>query len=225
VQATLYALPYDLQGAFEPIALIASQPYLIVARRTLPASDLRGLIEWLKKVRASAGTQGYGGSSQIGGVFFQNATGTAFQFVPYRGGAPAIQAMMAGQIDLMIAALADSSEQVRAGNVKAYAVTGKSRLVIMPDIPTVDEAGLPGFYFSNWFGFWAPARTTKDIIARLNAASVDALSDPAVRRRLSELGLDIFPRDQQTPAALAALQKAEIEKWWPIIKAANIKGE
>jgi tripartite-type tricarboxylate transporter receptor subunit TctC len=221
----LYALPYDLQRAFEPIALIAGQPYLIVARKTLPATDLRGLIEWLKKNKASAGTQGFGGSSQIGGVFFQNATDTTFQFVPYRGGAPAVQAMMAGQIDLMIAALADSSEQVRAGNVKAYAVTGQSRLVIMPDIPTVDEAGLPGFYFSNWFGFWAPARTTKDIIAKLNAASVDALSDPAVRRRLSELGLDIFPREQQTPEALAALQKAEIAKWWPIIKAANIKGE
>jgi len=223
----LYALPYDVRGDFEPISLVASQPYLIVTRKSMPAGDLKGLIGWLKENpdKASAGTQGVGGSSQIGGVFFQNATGTSFRFIPYRGAAPAIQDMVAGQIDFMVAAMADALEQVRAGNIKAYAITGKRRLTVTGDIPTVDEAGLPGFYFSNWFGFWAPARTQKGIIAKLNSAVVDTLGDPAVRRRLGDLGQEIFPKDQQTPEALATLQKAEIEKWWPIIKAANIKGE
>src|SRR5205823_5896218 len=147
----------------------------------------------------------------IGGVFFQNATRTTFRFIPYRGGAPAIQDMVAGQIDFMVASMADALEQVRAGNIKAYAVTANSRLAATADTPTVDEAGLPEFYFSNWFGFWVPARTPKDIIVRLNGAIVDTLADPAVRRRLADLGQEIFPRDQQTPEALRALQKAEID--------------
>jgi tripartite-type tricarboxylate transporter receptor subunit TctC len=223
----IYTPTYDLLMDFEPVSLVASQPYLIVARKTMAAGDLKGLIAWLKENqdRASAGTQGVGGSSHIGGAFFQSATGTRFQFVPYRGGAPAIQDLVAGQIDLMVAALGDCLEQVRAGNIRAYAVTAAGRLAATPDVPTVDEAGLPGFYFSNWFAFWAPARSPKSNIAKLNAAIVEALSDSRVRARLADLGQEIFPREQQTPEALAAFHKAEIEKWWPIIKAAGIKAQ
>jgi tripartite-type tricarboxylate transporter receptor subunit TctC len=223
----LYALSYDLLNDFNPVSLITTTPYLIVTRKTMPANDLKGLIAWLNANadKATAGTQGVGASSHIGGAFFQKATGTRFQFVPYRGAAPAVQDLVAGQIDFMVSAIPDCLEQVRAGNIKAYAVTAKTRLPATPDVPTVDEAGLPGFYFSAWFGFWAPARTPNSIVAKLNSAIVEALTDPRVRTRLVDLGQDIFPHDQQTPEALGALQKAEIEKWWPIIKAANIKGE
>jgi tripartite-type tricarboxylate transporter receptor subunit TctC len=223
----LYALSYDVLNDFEPISLVTTQPYLIVAKKAMPASDLKGFIAWLSANpdKASAATQGLGGASHIGGVSFQSATGTRFAFVPYRGGAPAIQDLVAGHIDLMIASSGDCLEQVRAGGIKAYAVAAKSRLAAAPDIPTVDEAGLPGFYFSGWMGLWVPARAPKDIIAKLNAAAVDALASPTVRARLAGIGQEIFPPEQQTPQALAAFQKAEIEKWWPIIKAAGIKAE
>ena len=223
----VYALPFDLVKDFEPVALITFQPYMIVAKRSMPGDDLKSLIAWLRANpgKALAGTQGAGGSSQIGGVFFQNATGTRLQFVPYRGGAPAILDLVAGQIDLMIAALGDALVQVRAGNIKAYAVMTKGRLAVTPDVPTVDEAGLPGTYFSGWFGLWAPARTPKNIIVRLNAAVTDALADPTVKARLADIGQEVYPREQQTADALRALQKSEIEKWWPIINAANNKGE
>ena len=227
MNGALYALPYNLVDDFEPITLVTVQPYMVVARKTMPGDDLKGLIAWLRANpgKASAGTQGAGGSSQIGGVFFQNATSTRFQFVPYRGGAPAIQDLVGGQIDLMIAAAGDASAQVRAGTIKAYAVMANRRLAVVPNVPTVDEAGLTGAYYSGWFGIWAPARTPKDIVAKLNAAVRDALSDPGVAVRLAEIGQEIFLRSEQTPEALSALQKAEIEKWWPIIKAANIKVE
>ena len=227
MNGALYALPYNLVDDFEPITLVTVQPYMVVARKTMPGDDLKGLIAWLRANpgKASAGTQGAGGSSQIGGVFFQNATSTRFQFVPYRGGAPAIQDLVGGQIDLMIAAAGDASAQVRAGTIKAYAVMANRRLAVVPNVPTVDEAGLTGAYYSGWFGIWAPARTPKDIVAKLNAAVRDALSDPGVATRLTEIGQEIFLRSEQTPEALSALQKAEIEKWWPIIKAANIKVE
>jgi len=223
----LYALPYDVINDFVPISPLTSQPYLIVAKRNFAARDLKGFIAWLKANpdRASAGTQGLGGASQVAGVFFQKATGTRFQFVPYRGGGPAVQDLIAGQIDLMIASTGDALEQARAGNIAAYAVTAKTRLAAAPDIPTVDEAGLPGFYFSIWLGLWAPLHTPKDIIVTINSATVDTLTDQTVRARLAALGQEIFPPDQLTPEALRVLQKREIEKWWPIIKAANIKGE
>jgi tripartite-type tricarboxylate transporter receptor subunit TctC len=166
-----------------------------------------------------------GGIEHIGGLLFQTFTGTRFQFVPYRGAVPAMQDLVAGQIDLIIANLTTSLPQVRDGNIKAFAVTAKTRSAAAPDIPTADEAGLPGFYVTTWLGLWAPKGTPKDVIAKLNSAAVTAFADPSVRPRLTDLGMEIFPRDQQTPEALGIFQKAEIEKWWPIIKAANIRGE
>jgi tripartite-type tricarboxylate transporter receptor subunit TctC len=224
--ATFAALQYDVVSDFEPVALIATTPFLLLARKTMPGDDLKGLIAWLKSNpdRASMGI-GTAGSGHIAGVFFQKQTGTRFGFVPYRGGAPTLQDVVAGQIDLAILDPTTSLTQVRAGLVKAYAVLAKVRLAAAPDIPTVDEAGLPEFYASLWHGLWVPKRTPPTIITKLNAAVVGALADPGVRARLADLGQEIFPRDQQTPEALRAFQKAEIEKWWPIIKAAGIRAQ
>jgi tripartite-type tricarboxylate transporter receptor subunit TctC len=173
--------------------------------------------------KASAGTGGVGGISHVGGLFFQKETGTRFQFVPYRGSNLAQQDLVAGQIDLLFDQAVSALANVRAGKIRAHAVTAKTRLDSAPDIPTVDEAGLPGFYMSVWNALWVPKNTPKEVIIKLNAAAVDAMADPAVRKRLDELGLEIPPRDRQTPEALGAFHKAEIAKWWPIIKAANIK--
>jgi tripartite-type tricarboxylate transporter receptor subunit TctC len=225
VNGAVYPLTYDLLKDFEPISLIATNSYLIVAKNAVPASDLKGFIAWLKANpdKASEGTAGAGSPQHVGGVFFQNATGTRFQFVPYRGAAPAMQALVAGDIDMIIDDPTSSLPQVRAGRIKAFAVTAKTRLAAAPDIPTVDEAGLPGFHFSRWHALWAPKGTPKEVIARLNSAASVALADPLVRSRLADLGQEIFPRAQQTPQALGAHHKAEIEKWWPLIKAAGIK--
>ncbi len=227
LNGAIYALQYDVLNDFEPVSLITTQPVLIVAKKSMPANDLKELIAWLQANpdKAAQGTAGAGSVLHIAGVFFQRETGTRFQFVPYRGAAPAIQDLLAGQIDLIFDLAADSLPQVRAGTIKAYAVTAKNRLAAAPNIPTVDEAGLPGFYVSNWQAFWVPKGTPKGVIGKLNSAVVDALADPAVRQRLADLGQDFLPIEEQTPEALGALQKAEIEKWWPIIKAANIKAE
>jgi tripartite-type tricarboxylate transporter receptor subunit TctC len=216
-----FPLPYDLLNDFEPVSLLVSNPLLIVARKTMAAKDLRELIAWLKANpdKASEGTTGPGGLSQVAGIYFQKETGTRFQLVPYRGAAPMMQDLLAGRIDLMFDFVANSLPQVLSGTIKAYAVTAPSRLPAAPDIPTVDEAGLPGFYVTAWEGVWAPKGTPKDVIGKLNAAIVAALADSSVRRQLADLGQDIYPRDQQTPEALGALQRAEIKKWWPIIKA------
>jgi tripartite-type tricarboxylate transporter receptor subunit TctC len=227
VRGATYALPYDLLNDLEPVALLSTGPFVLTARKTMPANDLKGLIAWLKANpdKATLGHAGTGGLAHIAGVFFQRETGTRFGFVPYRGIAPAIQDLVAGQIDMAISDPVASLPQVRAGTIKAYGVTAKTRLTSAPDIPTLHEAGLPGFDISQWHGLWLPKGTPKSIIAKLNAAVMNALADPAVRARLADLGQEIFPRDRQTPEALGAFQKAEIEKWWPIIKAANIKGE
>jgi tripartite-type tricarboxylate transporter receptor subunit TctC len=226
VNAAIYALQYDVLNDFEPIALLTNNSSLIVAKKTMPAHDLKGLIAWLKANpdTASAGTAGVGSPQHVFGVLFQNATGTRFQFVHYRGGAPATQDLVGGQIDIMVADQVTTLPQVRTGNIKAYAVTGRNRLAAAPDVPTADEAGLPGFYTSVWNAIRAPKGTPKHIVAKLNAAIADGLSDPAVRQRLADLGQHVVPREQQTPDALAIFHKAEAEKWWPIIKAANIKG-
>jgi tripartite-type tricarboxylate transporter receptor subunit TctC len=227
LNAAIFTLPYDPLADFEPVSLVATQPLLIIARKEMQANSLTEFIAWLKANpdKATQGTAGTGGASHVAGVFFQNTTGTRFRPVPYRGSAPAMQDLLAGQIDLMVDLAASAAPQVRAGTVKAYAVTSKARLAAAPDVPTVDEAGLPGFYVQSWHAIWVPKGTPKDIVAKLNAAAVAAMADPAVRARLARVGQDIFPSEQQTPEALGAYQKAEIEKWWPIIKAANIKAE
>jgi len=222
-----YTVQYDVLKDLEPVALLASNPQLIISRTGVPASDLKGLIAWLKAApdKASAGTAGVGSISHVAGVFFQKETGTRFQFVPYRGVNLAQQDLIGGQIDLLFDQVPSALPNVRAGKIRAYAVTAKTRLDSAPEIPTVDEAGLPGLYMSVWSALWVPKGTPKEVIAKLNAAAVESLADPLVRKRLGEIGVDIPPRDQQTPEALGALHKAEVEKWWPLIKAANIKAE
>jgi tripartite-type tricarboxylate transporter receptor subunit TctC len=221
-----YALSYDVLGDFAPIALISSNPLLIVTNKEVPAANLKELIAWIK-ANPTGVSLGVGSMiHRVSGAYFESLTGTRFTFVPYRGAAPAMQDMMSGRTQLMFDQAANSLPLVRAGSTRSYAVTSATRMAAAPDIPTVDEAGLPGFYISSWNGLWAPKGTPGNVIARINAAVGEALADPAVRRRLmDDLGQDIPPRDQQAPEALYALQKAEIEKWWPLIKSANIRPE
>jgi tripartite-type tricarboxylate transporter receptor subunit TctC len=224
----VYALPYNVLNDFEPVALIAGSTLMISAKKAMPANDLTQLITWLRQNpdKASQGTNGPGSVMHLAGVLFQRETGTRFAFVPYRGGGPAVQSMLTGDIDLYIGLPADILPHARSRNIKVYALAARTRLAAAPDIPTVDEAGLPGLYVSAWFGLWAPKATPRDVIAKLNAAVVKALADQGVRQKLmSGLNLEVPPPEQQTPAALATFQRAEIDKWWPIIKAANIKGE
>jgi tripartite-type tricarboxylate transporter receptor subunit TctC len=221
----LYGLDYDVVNDFAPISLLVESPLLIVASKATPASNLEELVGWIRQNPDKSSWAVPGSGSHVASVFFQKETGTRFRLVPYRGAGPAIQDLAAGRIDMAMLNIGPVLPQVRAGAIKAYAVTAKSRLAAAPDIPTVDEAGFPGLYSSVWFGFWAPAKTPQEVIAKLNAATVEALADAAVRSRLRDLAQEILPRDQQTPEALATLQKSEIAKWWPIIKAAGIKGE
>jgi tripartite-type tricarboxylate transporter receptor subunit TctC len=227
VNGAIYELPYHVFNDFEPVSLIATNPQIIVARKGVPANDLKELIAWLKanSAKATQGTAGHGSGSHVSGIFLQHLTGTRFQFVPYRGAGPAMQDLIAGQIDMMIDQAGNSLPQVRAGTVKAYAVTDKVRLTAAPEIPTAAEAGIAGLEISIWHALWMPKDTPKEIIAKLNAAVVDALADAGVRKKLGDLGQEIPTREQQNPGTLAAYHKAEIEKWWPVLKAANIKGE
>ena len=227
VNGAIYPLPYDLLRDLEPIVLLPSNPMIVVSKNAVPAKNLNEFVGWIKanEGKVSAGTAGAGSATHVAGVYFQNVTGTRFQFVPYRGTGPALQDLVAGQIDFIVDQASNSLQHVRDGKIRAYAVTAGARLPSAPDIPTVAEAGLPSLDISVWYGLWAPKGTPKEIIAKLNAAAVQALSEPAVRQRFAELGLDMPPRDRLTPEALAAYQKAEIEKWWPVIKGANIKTE
>jgi tripartite-type tricarboxylate transporter receptor subunit TctC len=223
----LYKLQFDLLTDLDPIILIGSEPLLIVGKKSLPADDLSGLIAWLRANpdKASVGIAGVGATGHLTGISFQKATGTKFQFVPYRGNGPAMQDLLAEQIDFMIEPSSNFKALLGAGSVKPFAVTGRTRLPSSPDIPTADEAGLPGFFASLWYGLWVPKGTPKNIIAKLNATMVQVLADASVKQRLGELGIEITPLAQQSPEALLAFQKAEAERWWPIIKAANLKVE
>jgi tripartite-type tricarboxylate transporter receptor subunit TctC len=223
----IYPLQYDMLTDLDPVVLLPSNPMVMVSRNSLPAKSLQELLAWLKANpdKATAGTAGAGSGSHIGGVYLQNLTGLRLQFVPYRGTAPALTDLVAGQIDIIVDQASNSMQQIRTGNIRAYAITDRKRLSAAPDIPTVDEAGLPGFYMTLWNGLWVPKGTPKEAVNRLNAAVVEALADPAVKSRLVDLGLEIPERDQLTPDALSAWHKAEAGKWWPIIKAANIKPE
>jgi tripartite-type tricarboxylate transporter receptor subunit TctC len=223
----IYKLGYDLVTDLEPVVLLPSNPMIVVSKNAVPAKSLKELIEWLKArpAPATAGTAGAGSGSHIAGLYFENVTGLKLQYVPYRGTAPAMNDLIAGQIDLIVDQTSNSIAQVRAGNIRAYAVTADKRLEQAPDVPTTDEAGLPGFHMTLWSGLWVPKDTPKDIVAKLNASAVDALNDPAVRGQLENLGLQMPPADQLSPEALGSWQKAEIAKWWPMIKAANVKVE
>jgi tripartite-type tricarboxylate transporter receptor subunit TctC len=221
----LYNLQYDLFSDLEPVILIGAEPLLIIARKNFPADDLKGLIAHLKANpdRASVGIAGVGATGHLTGISFQRETGTKFTFVPYRGNGPAMQDLLSGQIDFMIEPASNFRSMLGAGSAKPFAVTGKTRLKSSPNIPTAEEAGLPGFSASLWYGLWVPRDTPKEIIAKLNATMVQVLASPPVKQRFEELGIEIAPPAQQSPEALRTFQKAEAERWWPIIKAAGIK--
>jgi tripartite-type tricarboxylate transporter receptor subunit TctC len=223
----IYALDFDLLNDFAPVALVATQPFLIDARKTMPANTLKELVAWLKANpdKATMGTSGVGSPSHVAGVLMEQLVGVKWQMISYRSAGLATQDLLAGITDIQLDTPAVSLPHVRSGDLKAYAVTAKERIAVAPDIPTTDEAGLPGFYFSFWHAMWAPKGTPKPILAKLNAAIVAALEDADTRKKLLDLAQEIYPREQQTPEALYAFQKGEVEKWWPIIKAAGIKAE
>lgn len=224
INGAIQALPYDLVNDFTPIALLPSNPMFIISRRDLPAQDLGELVAWLKSQPAppSAGTAGVGSASHMGGVYFQRLIGRDVQFVQYRGTAPALNDLIGGQIDFMVDQTSNSIQHVKSETVRAYAVTAERRLAAAPEVPTVDEAGAPGLHVSVWYGLWAPAGIREDVVDQLTQAAAEAMADPEVGRRLSELGLELPPQDRRSGRALAEHQKAEIAKWWPIVRAAHL---
>jgi tripartite-type tricarboxylate transporter receptor subunit TctC len=223
----IYKLGYDLVADLEPVVRLPSNPMVIVSKNAVPAKSLGELLAWLKSrpAPAAAGTAGAGSGTHIAGLYFEKVTGIKLQYVPYRGTQPAMNDLVAGQIDLIVDQTSNSINQVRAGTIRAYAVTDGKRVDSAPDIPTTDEAGLPGFHMTLWSGLWVPRGTPKEVVAKLNGAAVEALKDPAVRKQFENLGLQMPPDDQLTPDALGAWQRSEIAKWWPMIKAADVKVE
>ena len=225
VGSIIYNLNYDLQKDFEPIGLVSVNPQLLVAKKNLPANDLKTLVAWMKANPGEAKFVNQNAAAQVTGILMEKATGTKVTYIPYRGAGPAMTDLISGQVDLLVVQGAAALPQVRAGTIKALANLSPKRSASIPDIPTSDEGGVPGWYMSGWFGLFAPKGTPKDVVAKLNGALVQVLAEPAVRARFAELGLDVASRDQQTPEGLAAFHKAEIEKWWPVIKAAGIKAQ
>ena len=225
VGSIIYSLNYDLEKDFAPIGLMSINPQLLVGKKALPADDLKGLVAWMKQNPGKATFVNQNAAAQVSGVLLQQLTGTSVQFIPYRGAGPAMQDLVAGQVDLLVVQAAAALPQIRSGTIKAIANLSPRRSQAVPDIPTSDEGGVPGLYASGWFGFFAPKGTPKDVIDKLNGAMVQALADPAVRARFTDLGLDVASREQQTPEGLAAFHKAETAKWWPIIRGAGVKAE
>jgi len=225
VGSIIYKLDYDLQKDFEPIGLVSVNPQLMVAKKDLPADNLKDLVAWMKANPGKINFVNQNAAANVSGVLFEKLTGQKLQYIPYRGAGPAMTDLVSGQVDLLVVQGAVALPQIRAGKIKAIANLSPQRSASMPDIPTSDESGVSGLYMSGWFGFFAPKGTPKDVIATINSAMVQALADPAVRARFNELGLDVATREQQTPEGLAAFQKAEIDKWWPIIKDAGINAQ
>ena len=227
VNGAFYTLPFNLLTDFEPVAMIATNPQVILSKPAVPARNLKELIAWIgaNPDKVLAGNGGVGASSHMAAVYFESAIRAKLRHVPYKGGAPALQALLGGEVDIFVTQLATVSTQLQSGKVRAHAVTAKTRQAAAPTIPTVDEAGLPGFHTAVWHGIWLPKGTPREIVVKLNAAVVEALADPAVRARFIDQGQEIPAREQQTPEALFAHHKAEVDKWWPLIKGAGIKAE
>jgi tripartite-type tricarboxylate transporter receptor subunit TctC len=225
VGSIIYQLDYDLQKDFAPIGLVSVNPQLMVAKKNLPADNLKDLVAWMKANPGEINFVDQNAAARVTGVIFEKLSGQKPEFIPYRGAGPAMTDLVSGQVDLLVVQGAVALPQIRGGKIKALANLSPQRSASMPDIPTSDESGVPGLYMSGWFGFWAPKGTPKEIVSKLNAAMREALADPAVKARFTELGLDVAPAELQTPEGLAKFQQAEIDKWWPIIKAAGMAAQ
>jgi len=225
VGAIIYPINYDLQKDLAPIGLLSVNPQLMIARKGFPADDLKGLVAYAKANPGKVTFVDQNAAAKVTGILMMQATSTKVEFIPYRGAGPAMQAMLGGQVDLMVVQAAVTLPQARAGTVKILANLSPGRSSVIPTIPTSAESGIPGLYASGWFGLFGPRGMPREVVMKLNAAMVAALAEPKVKERFTDLGLDVASREQQSPEGLDAFHKAEIEKWWPVIKAANIKME